>query len=261
MEQLVEQLLGSVSGTAATVVFALPVSYAFAAGMIATVNPCGFALLPAYMSIYLGGNTDGGVEGEPLGRLLKALLISLMVTLGFVLLFGSVGVIIAASGHFLTNVMPWSGLFVGIIMVLLGLWLLVGKNTIYAGLAVRLSERVHPGRSRGLFSFFTFGIAYGVASLSCTLPIFLIVVGSSLAANGFLIGLFQFISFALGMGTVLMVLTLGTALFKGAVASHLRGFMPYIERASAVLVVLAGSFIVYYWLTIGELGGSIQDLF
>ena len=253
MERLIEEILGSVSGNAASVVFLLPVSYAFGAGMMATVNPCGFALLPAYVSLYMGDNAEGGVEGNAYTRLLKALLISLVVTLGFVLLFGSIGLIIDAGGHFLTAVMPWAGLVVGIIMVLLGLWLLITRNKLYSGLGVRLSARVNLGRSESLTSFFMFGIAYGLASLSCTLPIFLIVVGSSLAARGVLDGLFQFISFALGMGTVLMVLTLGTALFKGVVAAYLRRLIPYVERASAVLVVLAGTFIVYYWLTIGDL--------
>ena len=261
MEGLIEEILGSVSGTAASIVVLLPVSYAFGAGMMASVNPCGFALLPAYISLYLGGPADGGVDGSTFSRLLKSLLISLVVTSGSVLLFGSVGLIIVSGGRFLIGVMPWAGLLVGIIMVLLGLWLLVGKNTLYAGLALRLSAKVNPGQSAGIRSFFLFGIAYGVASLSCTLPIFLIVVGSSLVTETFLNGLFQFISYSLGMGAVLMTITLGAALFKGAVASYLRVFMPYVERASAVLIVLAGSFIVYYWLTIGELVEGIQDLF
>ena len=261
MEQLIERILGSVSGNAAAVIFILPVSYAFGAGMIATVNPCGFALLPAYVSLYLGGNADGDVEGKPFARLAKALLISLMVTLGFVLLFGSAGLIVAAGGYFLTEAMPWAGLSIGVVMILIGLWLMVGRNKLYTGLALRLSSKVNTRRSGRISTFFMFGIAYGVASLSCTLPIFLIVVGSSLAAEGFLNGLFQFISYALGMGVVLMVLTLGIAFFKGAVASYLRGLIPHIERASAVLIALAGSFIVYYWITIGDLGSSIQNFF
>ena len=261
MEDLVEQIMGSVSGNVAAVVLVLPVSYAFAAGMMATINPCGFALLPAYMSLYLEGGADGGLEDRPLARLAKAVGISVVVTLGFVILFGSVGLIIAGGGHFLTDIMPWAGLLIGFAMALLGLWLLAGRTKFYSGTVMRLSARLNPGRSGGVSSFFMFGIAYGVASLSCTLPIFLIVVGSSLAARGFLNGLFQFISFALGMGAVLMVLTLGTAFFKGLVASYLRRFIPYVERASAVLVLLAGTFIVYYWITIGELGESIQGLF
>ena len=262
MEALIEEVLGSLTATASSVVLLLPVSYAFGAGMVTTVNPCGFALLPAYLSLYLGGNVEGGAEGKTLTRLLKALLISLVVTSGFVLLFGSVGLIIAIGGHFLTEAMPWAGLFIGVLMLLLGLWLLAGKGQLlYTGLAVRLADKINPGSYSGVRSYFMFGIAYGVASLSCSLPIFLIVVGSSVAASEFVNGLFQFISYALGMGLVLMVLTLGTALFKGVVAGYIRGFMPYVERTSAVLILLAGSFLVYYWLTIGELGDRIQDFF
>lgn len=32
----------------------LPMGYAFGAGMVSTVNPCGFAMLPAYLSLYMG---------------------------------------------------------------------------------------------------------------------------------------------------------------------------------------------------------------
>src|SRR2546425_3589 len=32
----------------------LPLGYAFAVGMAAAVNPCGFALLPTYLGLYLG---------------------------------------------------------------------------------------------------------------------------------------------------------------------------------------------------------------
>ena len=41
----------------------LPFGYAFAAGMVAAVNPCGFALLPGYLGLYLG--TERGLDGLP----------------------------------------------------------------------------------------------------------------------------------------------------------------------------------------------------
>ena len=31
-----------------------PLALAFASGMVATVNPCGFAMLPAYLGYFLG---------------------------------------------------------------------------------------------------------------------------------------------------------------------------------------------------------------
>src|SRR6185312_4342948 len=44
---------------------ALPLGYAFGAGMVAAVNPCGFALLPAYLMLYLGDASEAkrGLRG------------------------------------------------------------------------------------------------------------------------------------------------------------------------------------------------------
>ncbi len=53
----------------------LPVGYAFAAGMVASVNPCGFLLLPSYISYHLGTQEDGFYEQTVGRRVLKALLL------------------------------------------------------------------------------------------------------------------------------------------------------------------------------------------
>jgi cytochrome c biogenesis protein CcdA len=101
--------------------------------------------------------------------------------------------------------------------------------------------------------YFLFGVAYDTASLSCTLPIFLIVVGTSLAVSDILTTLGQFLLYALGMGMVIMALTIGIALFKGAMVRGLRRALPYIQPVGSLLMILAGSYIVFYWLTLGEL--------
>lgn len=260
METLVEEILSFISGTANSNVSALPVSYSFGAGMMATVNPCGFALLPAYISLFLGTSEDDQSNIRPLSRLLRAILLSLVVTSGFVLLFGTVGLVIAAGGNFLTDAMDWAGLIIGIALTLFGLWLLLSRNQLYVGVAMRLANKIDSGGTDSFKSFFMFGIAYGVSSLSCALPVFLLVVVSSLVAGQFVNGLVQFVSYALGMGTVIMFLTIGTALFKGVTAGYLKRLIPWVERTSPLLVVLAGVFIVYYWLTIGELGGEIKGI-
>lgn len=100
---------------------------------------------------------------------------------------------------------------------------------------------------------FLFGLAYALASLSCTLPIFLVVVGSSLALEGAGIGLTMFLGYSLGMGAVLIALTVSAALFKGVVARWLRRVLPYIERASAALLVIAGGYLVYYQFATGAI--------
>lgn len=226
----------------------LPFGFAFGAGMVAAVNPCGFAMLPAYLSLYLGAEENDFGKRASLARLLRALLVGATVTLGFVLLFGAAGVVISASGGALLGAMPVLGILVGVALVALGLWMLAG-GTLHAGVFGRIATRVVNLKSVHARGFFLFGVAYGLASLSCTLPVFLAVVGSSLASGGFLAGAAQFFGFALGMATVLMALTLALAFFKQGLAKWLRGAVSYVRLASAVLLVVAGAYIIFYWVS------------
>ncbi len=228
----------------------LPVGFAFGAGMIAAVNPCGFAMLPAYLSLYLGAEEEDFGTRSSLTRSLRALLVGATVSSGFILLFGAAGLVISFGGTALLAAMPVLGIVIGGALVMLGLWMLAG-HTFYTGAFERLAGRVgDPGKvsTRG---FFLFGLAYGAASLSCTLPVFLAVIGSSLTAGGSLGGAGQFLSFGLGMAAVLMTLTLALAFFKQGLVKWLRGAVRYVQFASAVLLVLAGAYIFYYWLSSG----------
>ena len=249
LSQLASTWLGSVADF-------LPLGYAFGAGMVATVNPCGFAMLPAYLGLYLGTGEERFAQTSALQRLAQSLVIASAVSLGFVLLFGVVGLVIAAGGSLVVGAFPWIGLGIGVLLAVLGLWLLTG-HTLYTGWTERLAARISNPGQKGLRSFFLFGIAYGTASLSCTLPIFLTVVGSAFAVQGFGSAATQFVSYALGMGLVIVVLTVGLALFKGAVVRGLRKTLPYFQRLSAGLLLLAGAYIVYYWLTEGQLAQVI----
>ena len=224
----------------------LPFGFAFGAGIVAAVNPCGFAMLPAYLSLYLGNPEAGFEKRSSVGRVLRALLIGGAVSSGFVLLFGLAGVVVAAGGGVILGSMPWVGMVIGAALVLIGLWMLAGR-TLYTGVFERFAGRIGDPKSMSVRGFFLFGLAYGLASLSCTLPVFLAVMGGSLTAGSFASGAGQFVSYGLGMTSVLLVLTLALALFKAGVISRVRGLMPYVQPISAVLLVLAGAYIIFYW--------------
>jgi cytochrome c-type biogenesis protein len=52
------------------------------------------------------------------------------------------------------------------------------------------------------------------------------------------------------MGSVMLILTLGIAVVKeGVVVGTLRKILPYVQKISALLLLLAGGYIVYYWLS------------
>ncbi|MDA1129498.1 MAG: hypothetical protein O2913_12495 [Chloroflexi bacterium] len=58
----------------------------------------------------------------------------------------------------------------------------------------------------------------------------------------------QFIGYALGMGAVLVAVTVCAAMFRGVVAQWLRRAVPYVHRMSALFLMGAGSYLIYYWV-------------
>ena len=234
----------------------LPFGFAFGVGMVAAVNPCGFAMLPAYLSLYLGAHEEGFGKRSSMSRLMRALLVGTTVSSGFVVLFGISGLVISVGGTLLLDVMPALGIVIGGVLIIVGLWMLAGR-TLQAGAFERFAGRVRDPRNVSVPGFFLFGLAYGAASLSCTLPAFLAVIGSSLGSGGVLAGAGRFFGFALGMAVVLVTLTLALAFFKQGLIKWLRGAVPYVQPASAVLLVLAGAYVIFYWLPSGS-GGVLS---
>ena len=248
----------SLSGNSASFLSGLgvvaPLGFAFGAGVAAAFNPCGFAMLPAYMGLYLGvgANEEKASFVSQLGR---ALLVGVSVTAGFVLLFAVAGSIIGLGARSVVgSILPWLGLGIGILLVLAGAWLLRGGE-LYTALAQQAATRLGNPGSANVRGYFLFGLSYGVASLSCTLPIFLAVIGSSFAASDILTSFSQFVLYALGMGVVILALTLSMALFKGAMLGGMRRVMPYVHPIGTWLMIIAGTYIVFYWLTLGGLLG------
>ena len=246
----------SLSGNSASFLSGLgvvaPLGFAFGAGVAAAFNPCGFAMLPAYMGLYLGvgANEEKASFVSQLGR---ALLVGVSVTAGFVLLFAIAGSIIGLGARSVVgSILPWLGLGIGILLVLAGAWLLRGGE-LYTALAQQAANRLGNPGSASVRGYFLFGLSYGVASLSCTLPIFLAVIGSSFAASDILTSFSQFVLYALGMGVVILALTLSMALFKGAMLGGMRRVMPYVHPIGTWLMIIAGTYIVFYWLTLGGL--------
>lgn len=222
---------------------------AFTAGLVATVNPCGFAMLPAYLGYFLGVDEqqDAG-KATAIGRAFRT---GAVVSAGFLLVFGIAGVIIVAGVRSLTGVLPWVALVVGAGLVVLGIAMLRGFY-----LNVRLpSIRSKKGRTNG--SLFVFGISYAIASLSCTLPIFLSLVATTFTQTSFLRGLAAFLAYGAGMSLVLVGITIALALGKDTLVRKLRGAARYLNTISGAVLILAGGFIVWYWATILRSGAGV----
>lgn len=233
----------------------LGVGFAFVAGMAMTVNPCGFVMLPTYLGLYIG--TEDARENEgALKRLGRATTISIAVGLGFLVLFGGVGTAISAGARSIVDVFPWVGLAIGVLLTAFAGYIFAGGK-LYTAFATNTANKIGDPRDSSLRGYFLFGISYATASLSCTLPIFLALISSSLATGGFFEAASQFVVFALGMTFVIGLLTVAVALAKRRVQQALKRILPHTNTISATLLLLAGGYIVFYWLTEGGLADSI----
>jgi cytochrome c biogenesis protein CcdA len=198
-------------------------------------------MLPGYVFYQM---REDGARSSLARRALKGLLLAAVVTAGFVLVFAAVGGVVAAGGQLLVRSFPYVGLVVGVAMVALGVWILAADKT----LSILATSRVTVDRRRTLGNAFLFGLAYAVGLLSCTLPIFLVVVSTSLAGGGPLAAFAQFIGYSLGMGTIIFAVTLGAVLFRRAMGRWLRLVTPHIHRVTAMFAIGAGAYLVYYWI-------------
>ncbi len=215
---------------------------AFSAGMVATLNPCGFAMLPAYLSYFMGIRGEEPSPGRAMG---SALVVGGIVSSGFLLVFGLAGIVITGISRSLaTRWIPWLALLVGVGVAVLGIALLLGFE-----LQVGLPKAKRTGKGRGFGNVFGFGVSYAVASLSCTLPVFLTVVATQITQRSFVAGVAVFFAYAAGMATVLVGITVVLALGKQSIVGRLRASARHINRISGVILVAAGAWIVWFWST------------
>ena len=217
-----------------------PFAYYLAVGMVATVNPCGFAMLPAYLSYYLGldDETRDGSGAAPLGQAAR---VALAVSAGFLAVFAVAGALVELLDAPVYEYAPWISLVIGLALLVLGVAMVTGFE-----LVVRLPKLQHRGRARTVRSMFLFGVSYAVASIGCTLPTFLIAVAGTIDDKSIADGLVAFACYAAGMALVLTTLTVTLALARTSVVRFLRWSQRYVNRVAGALVAVAGAYVAWY---------------
>jgi len=218
---------------------AVPITVAVAAGGLAVINPCAFPLLPAFLSFYLGA--DEAQLPRAATRVAQGLLVGLLVTAGFLGLFAAAGLPISFGVGAIAQSVPWVGLATGVLLAAVGLVALVGVHV-----PSPFGLHLRPRRERRLGAIVMFGVGYGAASLGCTLPIFLTLVGASLGGGKVAV----FTAYGVGMAVVLMSLSVTVALLREGVTRFVRPLLPYMSRIAGALLVASGAYLTYYWARI-----------
>jgi cytochrome c-type biogenesis protein len=245
VERISSAIGGVTSGAGGTIWWV----YAFLLGVVAAFNPCGFALLPAYLGLYLNDKQAGD---DLVARTKRSLKVSLVVAGAFTVLFGVTGALFSLASTLIVRLLPWVGLGVGVVLIVAG-GMTIGGKIITFDTAQQVASKV--GRGAGTSStrgYAAFGLAYGLASLGCALPLFLALVGTAVVLGGVGSAVLAFVLYGVGMAATLGVLTVLAGIASFGILSRVRSVGRVVSVVGSVLLLISGAYVVYYWLTAGR---------
>jgi cytochrome c biogenesis protein CcdA len=217
------------------------IGLAFAAGLVAALNPCGFAMLPAYLALVVQGDSERGTAMTAVGRAVAA---TAAMALGFITVFGTFGLLTVAAASTVQRYLPYVTVIVGIVLVAVGIWLLIGRDL---GALTRMPHARWAPNAR-LGSMFGYGLSYAIASLSCTIGPFLAVTATAFRGGSLVAGAVVYIAYVAGFTLVVGALAVAAALTSSAIADRIRRIVPYANRIGGALLVVVGVYVSYYGL-------------
>jgi cytochrome c-type biogenesis protein len=227
-------------------------AFALAAGGLAAVNPCGFALLPAYLALFVR-TTDDGSTVRAVGRAMTA---TGSMTLGFVGVFALFGLALTPVASAVQRWLPVGTVAIGLALVVLGVFLLAGHAPAVHVPFLQLTA--DPAASPSAMSLY--GASYAIASLGCTIGPFLAVTATTFHAGSVASGVMAYVAYAAGMGAVVGALAVGAALASETASATLRRLMPLLTRASGVLLAVVGAYVAWYgWFELRLYAGMAVD--
>jgi cytochrome c biogenesis protein CcdA len=224
------------------------IGLAFTAGLVAALNPCGFAMLPAYLVLVVRGQRSAAEPAgpaTPIGAVGRALAATVGMALGFVTVFGVFGALTISAASTVQRYLPYVTVLIGAVLIALGVWLLSGREL--TSLTPRpLGARWAPTVRMG--SMYGYGVSYAIASLSCTVGPFLAVTAAALRGGSLLDGVAIYAAYIAGLTLIIGMLAVSLATASSALVDRMRALLPFVNRISGALLILVGGYVGYYGL-------------
>jgi cytochrome c biogenesis protein CcdA len=205
-------------------------AFAFSAGVLSLFSPCSYALLPGYVSYYLGGKFG----------VVKALTGGLACTLGLITVFATIGGLASSLGELVPQVIPLLDIAAGVILIAMGMGNLLDLRMPF------LSLDIMPSKRQGFIGLYTYGIIYGLAGVGCSAPIFISVLFYAMS-KGLAQGVLSFVVYALGMGLPLIVTTLLLSQAREYLIQRINMATEKLRRASGAVLVAVGLYLIYFY--------------
>ncbi|OBI06642.1 hypothetical protein A5715_19685 [Mycolicibacter heraklionensis] len=210
------------------------ISFALGAGLVAGLNPCGFAFLPGYLGLVIAASRD---TSRPVA-LVRAAAATVVMATGFLTVFAIFGLAVSPLIASAQRYLPYATVVIGIVLVALGVWLLAGRRLAVASFGGRWAPTARIGSMLG------YGVGYACASLGCTIGPFLAVTGAALGGGREAVTVY--LAYAAGFGLLVGVLAIAVALARSALIDTIRRITRYASRISGGLLVAVGLYVAYY---------------
>jgi cytochrome c-type biogenesis protein len=133
-------------------------------------------------------------------------------------------------------------LVIAIVFIAVGVVMLTGRKLPITTPRLQFDRT---GRSVGTMA--VYGVAYAVSSISCTLPLFVTTMVGNGRRDGFGSGVAHVVAYGAGMALIVTALTVALAVANTSVLGALRRGSQHVDRVAAVLVLLSGLYLVYYF--------------
>ncbi len=213
-------------------------AFIFTAGALALFSPCGFPMLPGYISYYMGAKVS----------MEKALAGAAACTLGLLTVFSAIGVVVSTLGGFISQYIPLLELAAGLIVVFLGISMIFEiRFPTFFTISTAPTQK-------GLIGVFLYGVAYGLATLGCSAPIFFSILFYAVAAGGSLYGIITFVVYAIGMGLPITITTILIARAKKFLLKKMMKMLPWIQKIGGLVLITIGAYLIYYYITFYIIG-------
>lgn len=214
----------------------LGILVAFSAGLFSFLSPCVLPLFPSYLSFITGMSVDRLASEVTAAARTQVLLHSLAFILGFSVVFVSLGASFSAAGQFLLDYRDWIRIGGGVLIVFFGLYIAGALRIGILGRTRQLQIRSKPA---GLLGSFLVGLTFAIGWTPCVGPILgsILTLASSDKTVGQ--GITLLLSYSAGLGLPFLLSSIGLGVFLRLFKRY-RPFIPAVERASGVLLVIVG---------------------
>jgi len=227
---------------------AVELGFAFSLGTATFFAPCALPLLPGYVAYFLG--QDDGTARQTLGkRVLNGLVVAAVTSLGLLSVFALLAAVAFVLGERVLRNVAVLELVAGVVLIVLGTGMVTGRLS-------QLSVRIRlPERRSGPVGYFSFGVVYAAAAAGCTGPLFIGLVSLALANPVNAVSILG--AYAAGMVSLLVVVTLATALGRDTLVDRLATSGQQVTRFAGGILVIAGVVQLYFFFVVFD---GIQGL-